>query len=464
MPSPAGTAAANGMRNPRMFLEHLWRPITALYGHFAAYHEYGPPRLKYMGWVGVFTFTSFYFLRFTRPSYELLDDIEFRVVAVLLMLFMALKDLWPRRLQRYYLPYTYVTLTVCLPFFCAYTGFLRGGGAPSISNCFLAICFLTLLADWRNIVAMTLAGAGAAVLLFKITAPGEEIPADMIARLPAFLLIAAGGYIFKYSTEQVEVERMLRHERQETEQRLAALRESLGFMAHELNTPLAAVRGSVTLLSKRLTAAEIDETGDSGHSAVTLTQKRPGEVAEALERAGRSALYCQSLVTAFVQTAREAYPGAEAQQTTASELVHRLLKDYPFERSERGIVALNVRSNFELRGRRDLIYLVLCTVLKNALQAVRERADSAIQITIELVSGDDSRGTISFQDNGGGIQPEVLDRLTHEPVTTRGTSGTGIGLLLCRRVMESIGGSVDIASVLDVGAVVRLEFDLTRSA
>jgi two-component system response regulator PhcR len=53
----------------------------------------------------------------------------------------------------------------------------------------------------------------------------------------------------------------------------------------------------------------------------------------------------------------------------------------------------------------------------------------------------------------------VLARLTREPVTTRAESGgNGMGLMFCHRVMQSIGGAIEIKSQLGQGATMTLYF------
>ncbi len=102
-----------------------------------------------------------------------------------------------------------------------------------------------------------------------------------------------------------------------------------------------------------------------------FTEHHPGELLAALERAERRALYCQSLVSTFVQSARDAYPGAALQTVSAASLVNALLDEFPFEEGERGCVGSDTAQDFSLPGRRDLLYLVLCTLTKNALLALR---------------------------------------------------------------------------------------------
>ena len=245
-------------------------------------------------------------------------------------------------------------------------------------------------------------------------------------------------------------------ERSINEGRAVALRETMGFLAHELNTPLATVRGFVSTVIARHRA----DPAAAQAGLATFSENRPGELLAALENAERRALYCQSLVSTFVQSARDAYPGAAPPEVAASSLAQAVLDEFPFDADERSWVTVDVRDDFMLPGRRDLLYLVLCTVTKNALIALRGRARPSLRIEVgHDVEGASARPWIRFRDNGPGIAPEVLARLTREPVTTRGgTGGNGMGLMFCERVMQSLGGEVRIASEPGAGATVSLRF------
>ena len=258
--------------------------------------------------------------------------------------------------------------------------------------------------------------------------------------------------------EAVALYRAQASERAINEGRAAAMRETLGFLAHELNTPLATVRGCVSAVVARCQAP----VPGAPPGTVQFIEDEPGELVAALERAERRALHCQSLVSTFVQSARDAYPGAPAQTISAAGLVNALVDDFPFEENERAQVGTSVLEDFELPGRRDLLYLVLCTLTKNALQALRGTPHPGLRIEVGCqpeVPARPARRWIRFADNGPGIEPDVLARLTHEPVTTRAQSGgNGMGLMFCHRVMQSIGGSIEIGSVLGRGTMVTLNF------
>jgi len=253
--------------------------------------------------------------------------------------------------------------------------------------------------------------------------------------------------------------------------RAAAMRETLGFLAHELNTPLATVLGYMDALKGRYLPPGADaQAGRAG-----MTEKRPGDTLTIIEAAERRTAYAMSLVATFVQSARDAYPGSTPARLKASQLVSTLLNDYPFENDERAWVSCDLRDDFELPGQRDLLYLVLCTLTKNATLALRGGAQPRLHITLEAGAADAPAGELSvqsvqnlnkgpasairFTDNGPGIAPDILSRLTHEPVTTRAhQGGSGMGLLFCRRVVQSMGGQIEVRSGPGRGASVTLLF------
>ncbi len=254
-------------------------------------------------------------------------------------------------------------------------------------------------------------------------------------------------------------------ERAMHEHRALAMRETLGFLAHELNTPLATVRGYMDALRQRYIAPSPDDAAQTESMAV-FREGSPGEVLAALESAERRTVYCQSLVQTFLHSARDAYPGAAAPLVTASSLVESLLDEYPFDLGERSIISREVQQDFSLPGRRELVYLVLCTLTKNALYALRKMDKPTLHISMGLQPGaeaglksDQSLPWIRFVDNGPGIPAEILKHLTHVPMTTKQQDGgSGMGLLFCRRVMQAVGGSIEIDSPPGQGTHVTLQF------
>jgi two-component system, response regulator PhcR len=245
--------------------------------------------------------------------------------------------------------------------------------------------------------------------------------------------------------------------------RAMALRETLGFLAHEVTTPLATVRGYLGALGDRHMA-------DSEAAVARFAQERPGQVLHMIDAARRRADYAQSLVTTFLHSARDACLPQGAGRLTAGGLLDEVLRTFPFEEGEAPWITQDQTTDFELPGRRDLLHLVVCTLIKNALQALHAQVPESPRIHLSLMrraarSGGPLLPCLSVSDNGPGIEASVLSRLGREPVTTRSASGgNGMGLLFCHRVMMSLGGSLLIESSPAAGTTVMLFFPATVDA
>lgn len=269
------------------------------------------------------------------------------------------------------------------------------------------------------------------------------------------------------------------HDRALMERRATALRETLGFLAHEVATPLATVSVYLSAMRERHQETLNDDPQVAPHhyaanetevfpSVAYISQRQSGEVLRMLESAQRRADYAQSLVATFVQTARDAYRGDASPSLQASELVGAVRDEYPFDEKESRWMAYDLAADFGLPGRRDLIYLVLCTLVKNALTAMVSALPAQPRLTLALgreasAPGLPEQPVIRVMDNGPGIPPEVLQRLTHEPITTRARfGGNGMGVMFCHRVMLSLGGSVQVRSELGQGTTVTLYFPFAK--
>ena len=237
-----------------------------------------------------------------------------------------------------------------------------------------------------------------------------------------------------------------------------AMRETLGFLAHELNTPLATALGYLQALGERLRVP----ANDMPAGGVPLASQPGADTLSLVVAAERRTRYAMSLLSTFVQSARQARPGMAPAPLRASSLVQALLNDYPFEGDERSWVSVDLTADFMLPGPRELLYLALCTLTQNALFALHGHPRPSLHITLEHVpaqAGEAARAGLRLTDNGPGIAPDLLARLTHEPVAPRTThSSSGMGLLFCRRVVQSVDALIHISSEINCGTSVTLLF------
>jgi signal transduction histidine kinase len=101
--------------------------------------------------------------------------------------------------------------------------------------------------------------------------------------------------------------------------------------------------------------------------------------------------------------------------------------------------------------------------MMNAVQ--HSSAGSEILVTVRLNQSGETRAELQVQDFGSGISPEslphVFERFFREDQSrSRDTGGAGLGLAICKSIVENANGTIEIQSVKSVGTTVRVLFPL----
>ena len=106
---------------------------------------------------------------------------------------------------------------------------------------------------------------------------------------------------------------------------------------------------------------------------------------------------------------------------------------------------------------------VLVNLLSNAREALRGRVGSK-RVSIKATSNP-SQVDVEVSDNGGGIPESVMDRLFEPFVTQRADgSGSGLGLSICKRLIDSVGGAITACSTPGDGTVFHITLPLADAS
>ncbi len=97
---------------------------------------------------------------------------------------------------------------------------------------------------------------------------------------------------------------------------------------------------------------------------------------------------------------------------------------------------------------------LLANLVSNALDATREVEGGRVSIRTALT--EDDRLEIVVEDNGPGVAPEIRDELFSSLVSTKGSKGTGLGLMVVEKITAEHGGTVACLSESTAGAVFRV--------
>lgn len=101
----------------------------------------------------------------------------------------------------------------------------------------------------------------------------------------------------------------------------------------------------------------------------------------------------------------------------------------------------------------DRLRTVFSNIVLNAAQALEGHGELRISIQ---ANQSNAQLVILFHDTGPGIAPEIHDRLFLPYATTKGASGTGLGLALAHRIITEMGGTIELDEKVKAGACFRV--------
>jgi signal transduction histidine kinase len=188
---------------------------------------------------------------------------------------------------------------------------------------------------------------------------------------------------------------------------LVWLSELAGGVAHELRNSLATLRGYLTLIDRR---------------------PADGSIADYLGEIRGEADHLQRVLEDFLSFAR---PGsARLQDVALLPLLRRAAADPAL--AGFAVRVQDAEPGLRMRGDAQLLERTIRNLLHNAVEAEREAGGSG-PVIVTAREGPDGL-EIAVEDRGGGVNPEIRDRLFHPFVTGR-AGGVGLGLALAQRIV-----------------------------
>jgi PAS domain S-box-containing protein len=217
--------------------------------------------------------------------------------------------------------------------------------------------------------------------------------------------------------------------------RLSSLGTLAAGVGHEINNPLAAIGANLDCLQELLERPE----GLEGEAGLREARAVLGDMREGIERIG---LIVRELKT-YGRSAAEAGE-ARAQVDRVVDYALRIVKS---ETGKRARVVADLGDAPAARMAEPHLGQVLVNLLINAAQAI-EGGGSRNEIRIS--SGwDEAAGAVILRvsDTGAGIPAAVLPRIFDPFFTTKPVGvGTGLGLFVCRNLIEAAGGTIAVES------------------
>ncbi|MCZ6765563.1 MAG: PAS domain S-box protein [bacterium] len=258
-------------------------------------------------------------------------------------------------------------------------------------------------------------------------------------------------------------ERTLELRRKQTQlvqsEKMAALGHLVAGVAHEINTPLGALKSNNDLLVRSMARLRsvIEE------SELSEVVKQDTRLTKVLDGIDSSTGVNQTAMERIVKLVRSLKKFARLDEAEQDEvdireglestllLVHHELKDRIEVHREYGDIP-------RIYCYPNQINQIFMNVIVNASQAIQGKGDIFIKTSTR-----DDNVVVEFRDTGKGISPENLERVFDPGFTTKGVGiGTGLGLSIVYQIIQDHHGDIELESSVGKGTTVRIILPISQ--
>jgi signal transduction histidine kinase len=235
------------------------------------------------------------------------------------------------------------------------------------------------------------------------------------AAIGAILIILTWNKRLEQTVKTKTAELMVANEQLKAHDKMQ--REFINIAAHELRTPIQPILGMAEMLE--------DEIGDKKDEIRVIARN-----ARRLERLTRDLLDVAKIEGQSLKLNKEKF--------SISELVSILVQDYKkrLVNGHDALVEYEPREDIIVEADKERITQVISNLLDNALKFTKKG-----RVVVIAKKENDGKVSVSVEDNGTGMAPEIIPRLFTKFASTS-SSGTGLGLFISKSIIEAHGGKI----------------------
>ena len=387
-------------------------------------------RFAVLGWVGCLGMPAYYVI-WTMWFPQHYESLALRLIGAALCLPAPWAGrLFPGRCRNAYL---FIAATYVLPFQFTFLFLMNQASAVWAQSLLIA---LIVLFHFSTLWALASFGVGVTLACLLFAAMGE----------PAFLLnpmVLQNLPIYAFTIVVVSVAKVGR--RMLANEKLAGMAQGLATVSHELRTPLVSVDANVRGIHRRLARGGTPSEADLH------------EMSEAMSRITHEVRHMNHMVDLFLLSASAVSEQLEAdEQVSMQEVVASVIKRYPFTaQAQRDAVSVEVRADFTFAGKHELSVVILLNLLRNALKALHRAGRGRIRI---IIDGAHEMPRLLFIDTGCGIAAARIPLIFKRFYSYPANSGSGIGLALCKEIIDTWKASIRCISREWAYTIFVLEF------
>ena len=240
--------------------------------------------------------------------------------------------------------------------------------------------------------------------------------------------------VMEMSTNITEIKRL--------QSELAILGETIAGMSHNIKNILSGLQGGVYVVDSGLMRGKRDRVEAGWQMVKNNVQK------------------VSDLVQGILYASKERIP--EYKECDPGELLTEVCDLYEEKACKQGV---RLCRDFDIAMGPCLldpvgIHAALSNLVSNALDASRPQGNSGASHVTVAGRIEETRLLIKVSDNGEGIPDEIRDKLFNKFYSTKGAKGTGLGLVITRKVIEEHCGTISVESRPGSGTTFLIEIPL----
>ena len=222
----------------------------------------------------------------------------------------------------------------------------------------------------------------------------------------------------------------------------------LSSMSHELRTPLSAILGFAQLI-------------ESGAPPPTIAQKR------SVDQILKAGWYLLELINEILDLAliESGKLSLSLEPISLSEVLRecKAMIEPQAQKRSIGVAFPQFAVRYFVKADRTRVKQLIINLLSNAIKYNKVGG----KVVVDCVATTAGRVRVRVEDTGDGLAPDKLEQL-FQPFNrlgqeASGEEGTGIGLVVCKRLIELMGGTIGVESTVGTGSVFWFELNLTAA-
>ena len=242
-------------------------------------------------------------------------------------------------------------------------------------------------------------------------------------------------------TEIKNIEKNILQKNEELKKINSELDNFVYSVSHDLRSPLLSVKGILSLIFK---TAQLDP-----------------KVENYLKMAEKSILRLDETIQEILEYSRNARLGIQLDEVYLSDMVSAIYDDIKYSNTQKIRFSTEINFDGQIITDRARLNTVIKNVLGNAFKYLKKVEESIVHFKAKK---ENSYLLIEITDNGEGISEEHLSKIFDMFYRASNTSaGTGLGLYICKEILNKMNGEINISSVKNEGTTVFIKIPLEEN-